>query len=261
MRSSKKVIFIVALLLAIAPFAWWLSPFYGDSETWEAFWYWHRIPHHGLVRPLYPIRIGGQQGFMDIHGDVAIEPRFSKVYPFAEGLAAAQEGALWGFIDEAGARVILPQFATVSYFREGRARISFRLSGPMGYTDKAGKVTVAPQFDSAGDYVDGVARVGFETPWSKIRSSFADVGRICTYRYIDKSGEYVSPPSMDNLPIIKEAPTPPIQRGDTIRLPDGDATVGWVYEPRDGLVKFTVDKGARVGYVDLKGNVVWSPSR
>ena len=99
------------------------------------------------------------------------------------------------------------------------------------------------------------------TLWSRVRCSFADVGIDCAYRYIDKSGQYVSPPQLDNPPTKITKLTKPIKPGDTITLPDGEATVGWVYEPTDGLVRFTVDGGARVGYVDLEGTVVWPPSR
>ena len=68
--------------------------------------------------PLYPIKIDGKWGFMNKSGEIAIEPAWSQVRDFSEGLAAVNCSDSWldnwGFIDKSGKEVIPCQFYIAS---------------------------------------------------------------------------------------------------------------------------------------------------
>src|SRR5262245_43011234 len=115
----------------------------------------------------FVIRLDGKQGFMDRSGRVVIPPRFVKVYPFTEGLAAAQEGELWGYIDPKGEWVIKPAFAMAGLFHERRASVRRTFADKYAFIDERGNVVIPAQFDCVEDFENGVARVGVETTVSK----------------------------------------------------------------------------------------------
>ncbi|HNX57482.1 MAG TPA: WG repeat-containing protein, partial [Spirochaetota bacterium] len=83
----------------------------------------------------------------------AIEPNFTAVAEFSEGLCAVstdKDKAKWGFIDKDGRMVIKPAFdgsiASGHPFAEGL--VAFYDDGKYGFMDKTGKVIIAPQYDS-----------------------------------------------------------------------------------------------------------------
>jgi len=48
------------------------------------------------------IRRDGKLGYMDLDGNIAIEPRLDQGGAFSEGLAAVEFGGRWMFIDKSG---------------------------------------------------------------------------------------------------------------------------------------------------------------
>jgi WG containing repeat len=66
----------------------------------------------------------GAFGFIDRSGREVVPPRYAKVMPFAEGMAAVELGDKWGFIDRAGREVIAPAYAEVQPFKDGLALFS-----------------------------------------------------------------------------------------------------------------------------------------
>lgn len=93
-----------------------------------------------------------------LDGRVAIsDPRFSRMKPFSEGLAAVEADGRWGYIDTSGALVIAPAFDMAGPFSEGLAVV--RVEGRYGFADKAGRVVIEPQYDHATGFRNGTATV------------------------------------------------------------------------------------------------------
>lgn len=65
--------------------------------------------------------INGKWGYVDIDGNIVIEPRFEKAKSFSGDLAAIQLNGKWGFIDTKGEVVIEPQFLDADYFNDSGA--------------------------------------------------------------------------------------------------------------------------------------------
>ena len=107
-------------------------------------------------------------GFRDSAGNVVVQPIYSSVRPFSEGLAAValQDSdddwgwgtELWGFIDLAG-RVVVPLiYDQVGDFSEGLAAV--RQGDLFGFIDRTGTVVVPIFYDMVTSFSGGFAGVG-----------------------------------------------------------------------------------------------------
>ncbi|MBN2465299.1 WG repeat-containing protein [candidate division WOR-3 bacterium] len=168
-------------------------------------------------------------GFIDRTGHVAIEPQFYWTEGFSEGLAAVQfpptvrhdfASAKWGYVDGAGRVLIGPQYEHAWGFSEGLAQV--KVGDKWGYIDTAGVLVIEPQFDAAEGFHEGRALVGVHDAYG-----YPDYG------FIDKAGAFVVEP----------------------RLRSARSYSG-------GLAKvvFVVGRGFRCGYIDRRGETVWSAS-
>lgn len=180
----------------------------------------------------------GQEGFIDRTGKVVVEPRYSFISPFSEGLAAVISGdprqAKYGFINPKGETVIPPRFEAridpgwpyaggnvhLSRFSEGLACV--RVRELYGYINKKGEFVIPPKFALAGDFSEGLA-------------SAVENGKV---GYIDKRGRWVIRPGFDNP-------------YNSIHRPFGD-----------GLAPVAVitNHQTRWGYVDKTGKMVIQPA-
>ena len=105
-----------------------------------------------------------QYGFADTKGMGKIEPIYSEVERFAEGMAAVKiggENGRWGYIDTNGKILIEPQFQFVNRFSDGMAhiRIGNYKDGHNGFINSKGQVVVTPKFTNVKDFNDGLAAV------------------------------------------------------------------------------------------------------
>ena len=63
-------------------------------------------------------------GFVNLEGEVVIEPEYTEAKSFSEGLAGVSKGTLWGFIDENNRLVIENAYAEADYFnKEGNCMV------------------------------------------------------------------------------------------------------------------------------------------
>jgi hypothetical protein len=102
----------------------------------------------GGYEQLYPVLQEGKWGYIDIDGNMVIEPRFDEAYEFSEGLAGVNINGKYGYIDDKGNVAIEARWDSYSMdssFKEGMAVVE--LDGSYGYIDKSGDVVVEPQFD------------------------------------------------------------------------------------------------------------------
>jgi uncharacterized protein (TIGR03067 family) len=195
----------------------------GESEI-------QRVNEPAPDTALFDVTVNGKQGFINKDGVLVIEPRFQRVYPFSDGLAAAQIGNQWGFIDKTGRFVIEPQFIEVAPFSCQRARVRLKeYTDPWGYIDTTGQIVIEPEYDAAAEFQNGIARVGMATRLDKLKGYLIDAGVKTDERYIDVNGNPAAKPRPEHY---------------------GMGT------PNE-LIPFTQD--GKVGYVDVDGKVVIRP--
>lgn len=159
---------------------------------------------------LLPFRLEDKYGYVDNTGAIKINPQFSDVQPFIDGVAIVESGNkygvidkegkyiinpqfdamfhddgmfmvftgdLWGWVDKKGAYVINPQFENAKPFGEA-ALAPVKMGESWGYIDKKGAVKINPQFDYALSFSGKYALVELNDQWGTI----------------DKQGRYVANP-------------------------------------------------------------------
>jgi len=111
------------------------------------------------------IRQDRKLGYMDVDGNIAIEPRYDQGGAFSEGLAAVQSEGHWRFIDKTGA--VTAEFPGGIAFAEplsdGLSLVSADRDQPgrkFGYVDRNGHWAIKPAWDDAQPFHDGLAYVG-----------------------------------------------------------------------------------------------------
>jgi WG containing repeat len=217
-------------------------------------------------------KTGDKVGFINKRGQWAIPPRLDWAEPFSEGVAAAaaSEGKR-GFVDRAGAFVIPPTFAEVHSFSGGLAlayqepckplfidhsgkvvikvpgdfATAFHeelsivevdgqcgLGGRYGYMDRSGALTIAPQYASVGPFSEGLAAVRVGDKWG----------------FINRKGTLVIPPHFEDT---AAGPPGPFQSG---------LARAYSRIPGDRQPNASAMADLQAGYVNTKGENVWSPT-
>jgi hypothetical protein len=143
------------------------------------------------VTPLFRFEQNGRAGFINAAGKVVIPPRFDVGWfaeeDFVEGLSPARSGENWGFIDTKGNWAVQPRYWRVEPFSEGLAAVTGQLKGydfPAAYIDKSGKpIMEFPKgLADAGPFSEGMAAVRL--------NGYSGVGKV---GYIDRSGSAAIP--------------------------------------------------------------------
>jgi WG containing repeat len=130
---------------------------------------------------LIAIRQDRKLGYMDLEGNIAIEPRYDQGGEFSEGLAAVQLEGHWMFIDKAGA--VTAEFPGGVAFAEPLSNELSLVSADrdqagrkFGYVDRKGQWAVKPIWDDAESFHEGLAYVG---TWKAGKTAYIDhKGRI-----------------------------------------------------------------------------------
>jgi hypothetical protein len=108
--------------------------------------------HNGLVS----FRQNDLTGFLDVNGNVKIEPKFHWVDEFSEGLCAVStdwktdEPRLYGYIDTSGNQVIDFKYQHANKFENGIGKV--QLNNLWGAVDKEGKEVVEIKHQYTSDY-------------------------------------------------------------------------------------------------------------
>lgn len=216
-------------------------------------------------RALFDVTVDGKQGFIDKHGDIIIEPKYEKVLPFHEGLAAVQVGQQWGFIDSQDSMVIEPQFVQVGSFADGLAPVKIlRVSSRWGFINRQGDLVIEPQFDHVEDFRNGIAKVGMVAPDRVLLSLIADVGPDLDYHFIDRTGNEVPEPRPEHYATGKPSELISFRQDGLVGFVDADGDI--IIKPKfvaalefsDGLACVCRDR--LFGYIDRTGEFVIPPS-
>lgn len=125
---------------------------------------------------LIAVRQDRKLGYMDLDGNIAIEPRYDQGGEFAEGLAAVQLEGHWMFIDKAGA--VTAEFPAGTAFAEplsdGLSLVSAdrdQSGRKFGYVDRNGHWAIKPIWDDAQPFHEGLAYVGM---WKDEKAAYID---------------------------------------------------------------------------------------
>lgn len=243
-------------------------------------------------------------GLINKKGEMVIEPKFSDVSVFRDGIAAAEITIMserkMGFIDTNGEWVIPPKFDHASQFSEGLARVFVK--GKYGYIDRSGNIVINPEYSSASDFSEGLAcvKLGGDVIKPKGMSSVrlnADYGFIdktgkvvfnvgrsgCEsfsngiarvefgpgHRAIDRSGKFLFDASVDVWSDFCEGLAQVYLGGGEIGFIDttGEIVIKKRFGRADdfyrGLSQVceSYDFGAKCGYIDKTGTVIWEPTK
>jgi hypothetical protein len=110
---------------------------------------------------LYPVRVKGKWGYMNRKTEMVILPSFLSADDFHEGLAvvSAEENgkSLYGYIDLHGQWVIAPKYHQAGLFQDNRAPV--QVEDQFGYIDRTGKVVIPLQFEDAGPFAENRAAI------------------------------------------------------------------------------------------------------
>lgn len=123
-------------------------------------------------------------GFVDHQGNTLIQPRYSQVIPFRNGLSAVKVSVSrpffmndkWGFVSRNGSLQIEPIYDNCLSFEEGLAPVS--INGKVGFINKDGYFEIPPKFDYARPFSEGLSNV---LSWDAKK-------RTMTEQYIDRTG-------------------------------------------------------------------------
>lgn len=100
----------------------------------------------------------GKCGFLDLKGNVILEPVWEDVGAFSQGLAAARRDGKWGFIDGKGAWKIAPAYGSVLHFSEGLASVqSAEAPYLFGIINTSGRVVLKFSHQKIFPYSGGLA--------------------------------------------------------------------------------------------------------
>ncbi len=71
-----------------------------------------------FIESVAAFKRGDKWGFMDLAGNVVIEPKYDRAKSFRNGYAAVMKDGVWGFINGNDEMIIEPQFEDAYYFRK-----------------------------------------------------------------------------------------------------------------------------------------------
>lgn len=123
-------------LVDAASFEWLVEPKYDAMDRYE---------DEGLIwvgigkGDLYGRLREGKYGYINLKGEVVIEPQFDMAGEFSEGMADVQnwKNSKWGYINTKGEVVIDYQFDSTKDFKDGKAEVE--KGGKIFFIDKTGK--------------------------------------------------------------------------------------------------------------------------
>lgn len=193
-----------AVLLAVIIFSTWiiainLSPSIGSVKTGN----YSFINKKGLlvINPQYSevlsfsqglaaVKLNDKWGYINKNGKALVKPQFNQASSFSEGVAAVTvDGNKWEYIDKTGRRAIRLQFDGIpGLFFEGLASVTIYEDGypkNNGYINKRGQLVIKTEFSETDNFSEGLAVVETGDGICGIRADY------CAYGYIDKTGKMV----------------------------------------------------------------------
>ncbi|MBI4748795.1 MAG: WG repeat-containing protein [Acidobacteria bacterium] len=126
---------------------------------------------NGFQEGLAAVQIDNKWGFINLQGQVVIQPEFEIAYDFSEGLSLVFKDGKYGFITPSGDWQIPPQLISASSFHNGRAKILVIAQDEAesyGFCDRQGKLVIPAEFEDASNFSEGLAAVRKNGKWGFI---------------------------------------------------------------------------------------------
>lgn len=205
-------------------------------------------------------------GYIDKKGNWIIQPQFEHANQFYEGVARIFVKGKYGFIDKTGKIVIKPKFSWAQDFSEGLACV--KLGGDV--VKPFGMLSTRHNADYA--FIDQTGKVKFKVGRGGCKSfsdGFARVAIGGEHRVVDKSGKFAFDLSINVWSEFSNGLAEIYLRGNeigfidregkiTIRAPFGKASD--FYNDLAEVCE-SYDFGAKCGYIDKTGKLIWPLTR
>ena len=109
---------------------------------------------------------GARVGYMDLDGNVVIEPKYTNGRDFINGIANIMVDSVCGIIDKNGNETLFPEFQKTYWFRHkwGLAK----KDGKWGFIDKEGKIMIPLKYKKVGFFNEGYAAAYLDGKWNLI---------------------------------------------------------------------------------------------
>jgi len=218
----------------------------------------------GESEVLYPMRkkfkseLGytWKQGFMNRQGQVVIEPIFSKVNYFNEGLALVAEEGDWGYIDKKGKVIIKLQYGWATDFSEELAQVSIA-------TEENGEKTTKTTFIDKKSNEAMDEKFDFNSrSESLFKNGIACIAQNRKWGFINKTGEFIIDPIYEVARNFNEGLAPVKTNGKWGFInTEGKFVIEPSFESafpfREGFAAVQID--GKWGFIDKKGKVIIKP--
>ena len=192
----------------------------------------------------------GLYGFMDLKGNILIQPTYQFAYSFCNGLAAVQQNDKWGFIDKKGSIIIPCKYDSVNNgfsigFYEGLAAVE--INNKWGFISEAGKLEIPFNFEQVSYFSEGLVAVKINNKWG----------------FIDKNGNIIIKPIYKEASIFSEnLAAVRLDRDYGYINKQGNIVIPFQFygqcEPfKNGLAKVRGRLQTPFGYINKQGILVW----
>ncbi|MCA1816762.1 MAG: WG repeat-containing protein [Acidobacteria bacterium] len=217
--------------------------------------------------------LGERSGFVDHAGRLVFEFPFDVSWGFHEGFALVRSKQGTFFLDRAGKKLATPEIDDYQArsFSEGLAAV--QINGKWGYVDRTGKLVIPAQFKDALEFSEGLAAVRLPVDDAHaVTCPLQNPGDTSTnpnlYGYVDRAGRLVIPPQFEyakpfseGLAAVSNCSKPAFidETGAvvlSVPFDEANAFAGGLAS----VLRYEMG-GARIGYVDRAGKVVWEPTR
>jgi hypothetical protein len=228
-------------------------------------------------------------GFIDTSLNIVIEPEYTKVGNFSEGLVWVMNkerfllfvfSVNYGYVNLEGELVIPCRFEHAGNFNEGLANVT--IDGKKGFINKIGEVIIEPKFEAVGKFSQGLAPVKLQDKWGFIdknnlmvippayddaRSFFNDLALVSDsgkWGFIDRKGKFVVPPQFEQVSDFSEG-LAPVLLTDKWGYIDNEGSIkiepqfDYAYEFNGGRALVEIDN--KLGYINSKGVYVWKQTK
>jgi hypothetical protein len=183
----------------------------------------------------------GGWGFKDAEGTVIVNPAYSNVHNFTEGLAAVEKDGKWGYINGKGDFAAQPVYATAQPFSEGLGLVSH--NGKYGFLDTTGKVKIKLQFSNALSFKSNLAAVCLNGKWGYVYIG----GAICIKPAFEQAGYF----SEGKAAVMVKGKYGYINQGGTLLIPAKYDSAGLF---KKGQASVMLDN--KIGTINAAGKVI-----
>lgn len=219
--------------------------------------------------PLFPVKVAGKCGFIDINGKIVIPLQFDDVQAFEDDLAIIFKDGKSGAIDKNGNIVVENKYDILTSFSEGLAGFYDESAEKWGFIDKNGNVIIEPKFYEIGSFSEGLCPVATQklSITRNYDSSESEIEEILVWSCIDKKGNF----TFQNLSVVinyrkfKNGLIPVFDR-EAKRYgyinKKGDYEIDPIFtsaKPFSEGLACVSDEYYRYGYIDKKGKYVIEP--